>query len=195
MVLSTLMATQAYGHPAIEGVKARLEEFQKLPPEDQAQIRARLRQKTPEVANAVDKAAGAQPPILRHFVGKPSQRRRLDFRALRLRLLPPLFWECRLAGRSRSRFTQMTVDIDRDLNASLAHLFLDVCWRDSGLNPERAERMADVRSRGFNCKCLHLGYNASLLFTHLLEVCASRFTSCIGYKANPTTLLLPDGMT
>lgn len=31
-VLSTLMAAQAGGHPAIEAVKARLEEFQKLPP-------------------------------------------------------------------------------------------------------------------------------------------------------------------
>lgn len=60
MVLSTLMAAQAGSHPAVEAVKARLGEFQKLPPADQEQIRNVLRQRAPEIAAEVDKAAGAE---------------------------------------------------------------------------------------------------------------------------------------
>ncbi len=58
-ILSTLMAATGGAHlakPALE----RLNEFQRLKPEDQQGIRAKLREKAPDVAAEVDKAAGVQ---------------------------------------------------------------------------------------------------------------------------------------
>lgn len=61
-VLSAIMAGQATVHAGKPHVDTSVlaEQFSKLPPEDQEGIRNVLRQQSPEVAAAVDKAAGAQ---------------------------------------------------------------------------------------------------------------------------------------
>jgi N12 class adenine-specific DNA methylase/GGDEF domain-containing protein len=59
-VISTVMAGMSAGHPINDAVRARLKEFNSLPAADQQGIRNKLREKVPEVAEAVDKAAGAQ---------------------------------------------------------------------------------------------------------------------------------------
>lgn len=62
LILSTLMAAQAGAHASglVPHVNATIKEFDGLPPEDQQGIRARLREKAPDVAAEIDKAAGAQ---------------------------------------------------------------------------------------------------------------------------------------